>query len=313
MSGALVSIEAPLGDYASPDRREAELERAAALAGAEIVVLGESVEGRPIRAARVPSLQPTSQSVLLSANIHGVEWIGARTALAFLSALSSDVLSPLRARAEVWVLPCINPDGYQRTWSARGVGSLKTLRTNSHGVDLNRNFPLPFGAKPLPLAVAGSSDPSRATYRGGAPLSEPEALALEELFRRVHFIASANLHCFMGTLLPPPVKSSADFDGYRRLCRAFQRGQGAVKYRRVASRLFDVFTGEQEDHQHHVHNTWATCVEIFPVTASIKQHLRAPSLFWRFNPHVPDFWIQNDIPGLAAYFLEALEMGPPAR
>lgn len=302
-----------LDPYRSPDLREAHLDEAAAKAGAQVHVLGASVEGRPIRAARVPAAKPTEKRILLSANIHGVEYIGAHLALEFLRALAQPppFLEPLRERAELWILPCINPDAYARTWQREGAGTLKQLRTNVHGVDLNRNFPLPHGARPAPLAFAGSDDPEEAFYRGPEPFSEPEAASLESLFRDTPFVASANLHSCMGTLIPARVRSPDDFAGYRRLCSAFRQGQGRRKYRRLSSRRFDVFTGEQEDHQHHVHKTWSTCVEIFPLGATLRQHLVAPSLFWRFNPHDPAPWVENDLPGLAAYFLAALELGPP--
>ena len=71
-----------------------------------------------------------------------------------------------------------------------------------------------------------------------------------------------------------------------------------------------MFTGEQEDHQHHVHGTWALTIEVFPVTASLRQHLRAPSTFWRFNPRRPETWVENDVPGIVAFFLEALALRP---
>jgi hypothetical protein len=78
----------------------------------------------------------------------------------------------------------------------------------------------------------------------------------------------------------------------------------------LASRLFDTFTGEMEDFQDHVHRSWAVCVETFPVGRSLRQHLRAPSLFWRFNPRDPGPWVDNDVPGIAAYLHAALDLGP---
>jgi predicted deacylase len=299
-----------LSPYPTPDEREAMFERAARGAGAEIITLGASVEGRSIRAARVPASKPTERRVLLSANIHGVEVIGARTAIAFLERLSDPFpsLEQLRERAEIVVVPCINPDAYARTFEREGIGTLKELRTNAHGVDLNRNFPMPFGRRRAPIAFAGSDDPENAFYRGPEPLSEPEAAAMAKLFREAPFVASANLHSCMGTLIPARVTTSAEFDEYKRLCASFSAGQTGHRYRRLSSQRFDVFTGEQEDHQHHAHKTRAVCVEIFPIGATIRQHLVAPKLFWRFNPRDPDRWIANDLPGLAAYYLAALEL-----
>lgn len=62
---------------------------------------------------------------------------------------------------------------------------------------------------------------------------------------------------------------------------------------------------------HHVHGAWAVCVETFSILASYRQYLRAPSVFWRFNPRDPAPWVENDVAGLCAYFDAALRLGPP--
>ena len=64
-------------------------------------------------------------------------------------------LRRLRERAELWVIPCLNPDGYARVWQRGGVGRLPELRPNARGVDLNRNFPLPAGRRRLALPGRG--------------------------------------------------------------------------------------------------------------------------------------------------------------
>lgn len=299
-----------LGSYLDPDDREARLDSLAKRAGVEPETLGVSTGGRPIRAVKLPCEKEPEAAVLLCGNIHGVELIASHCALAFLEALLEGRFPEVRTRLDVFVLPCINPDGYARTWQQAGVGELKELRANGNGVDLNRNFPKPKEEK-APIDFGGSDDPDNAFYRGTHPFSEPETAAVERLLAREKLLASVSLHSFMGTVIPPRVLTKEHFAGYKRLAAAFARGQRRRRYRRLASRLFDVFTGEMEDHQHHVHGTWAVCVEIFPVLASFRQHLKAPSLFWRFNPRDPDEWIENDLGGLASYYLEALDLGPP--
>jgi hypothetical protein len=309
-----VSLAPP---YLSPDAREARVDALARALGAETVEYGRSVRGAALRAVRVPTRGPAGAStprVLCSANIHGPELVGGLVALGVLERLATDdpVASALRERAEIWVVPCINPDGYTRTWTLGGEGTLAELRTNERGVDLNRNYPLPGGTAPKRLPGAGSSRAGDATFRGEQPLSEPETRALHELCAAQRFHASANLHSFMGTIIPARVKARGPYDAYRALCRSFRAGQLRHRYRRLASRFFDVFTGEQEDHQHHALGTWAVCIETFPLLASYRQHLRAPSLFWRFNPHDPQPWIDNDVPGILAFFSAALELDRPA-
>lgn len=298
-----------LDPYLDPDAREARLDELARRAGTEPEILGDSTEGRPIRAVELRCKGEAEAAVLLCGNIHGVELIASHVALAFLEALLDGRFEEVRHRLDVFVLPCINPDGYARTWRQSGNGVLKELRANANGVDLNRNFPKPKEEK-SPIDFGGSDDPSNPFYRGAHPFSEPETKAVEKLLAKESLLASVSLHSFMGTVIPPRVLTAEDYAGYQRLAAAFARGQRQRRYRRLASRHFDVFTGEMEDHQHHVHRTWAVCIEIFPVLASFRQHLKAPSLFWRFNPREPQRWIDNDLGGLAAYYLEALELGP---
>ena len=305
--------DGPLGPYPAPAAREAELDALADAAGGRVETYGTSVDGAPLRAAVVPARREDAPRILCSANIHGPEYIAGRVAFGLLRAIvdGDPVAAALRDRAEIWVAPCLNPDGYRKTWEAEGRGPLHHLRTNANGVDLNRNFPLPPGATRRRLPGAGSSEPGKATYHGPAPLSEPETRHLDALFARAHFHASANLHSFMGTVIPAHVVDRPTFATYRSLCRALAQAQPAHHYRRLSARVLDTFTGEQEDHQHHTHGCWAVCVETFTFFASYRQHFRAPSTFWRFNPEDPAPWIANDVPGLCGYFSAALDLPPP--
>ena len=83
--------------------------------------LGESVDGRPIMAYRLG--EPGQPRVVLISTMHGNE------------AHTRQVLRSLKdgrriEGVDLWVVPTYNPDGL-----AAGT------RKNSHGVDLNRNFP----------------------------------------------------------------------------------------------------------------------------------------------------------------------------
>lgn len=312
---------AVLDPYPAPERREHELEQLAAAAGAgvEIVEYGTSIEGRALRAVRVPRRghQDTGPRVLVCANTHGPEFIGNRVCVGVLAKLAANEapapLVQLLERAELWLAPCLNPDGYARTHARKGVGKLAQLRHNHAGVDLNRNWPLPMGARRLPLPGAGSSTPGDPTYRGPHPLSEPETASLDRLLSAQQFHASANLHSVMGTIFPPRVRTRAEFRAYAGLCRALRRAQPHTSYVRLASRVFDTFTGEQEDHQHHRHRCWSVCIECFSLPASFRQARgrRGAPLFWRFNPRDPQPWIDNDVPGVAAFLLAALELERP--
>ena len=217
-----------------------------------------------------------------------------------------------RERAHVWVLPSLNPDGYARTWRQAGHGQLSELRTNARGVDLNRNFPRPQHSRSIWFNFGGwrtgSDDPKNPFFRGSGAFSEPETQAIRTLCENTAFIASANLHSTMGTIIPPCVHTQSDYRQYGELIRAFARGQKRWRYRRLANRFFDRFTGEQEDYQHHAHGTWAVCVEHYPIWKQSGRFSPGKPLFWRFNPRVPSEWVENDIPGIAAYFRAALTL-----
>ena len=215
----------------------------------------------------------------------------------------------------LWVCPVLNPDAYETTWRAQGQGTVAAFRKNARGVDLNRNFPLPWSARPSRLAIAGSSDPAHATYRGPAPLSEPETRCLAEWIRELEPHGSVNLHSFMGTVICARVWHPTDWSAYRALARAFRRGQGGwLGYPRLGTPVFDVFTGELEDWLHHTQRCWAACVEAFSVGESLRQHLSAPTPFWRFNPRHPDPVVDRDATGVRAMLTAmAARPRPPER
>lgn len=310
-----------LGPYPDEDERERELDELCARAGGSVITIGQSVGGRPIRAARVPSTTPGAPRVLVNANIHGPEHIASRTAMAVLRAVAEERADELRRAAELVVLPCVNVDGFARTVARGGRGTLKELRCNDHGVDLNRNFPLPtvgnagslwalVGAREL--TIAGSGDPARATWRGPHPLSEPEAKALHDFALTERFVAAVSVHSYMGTFIPPCVRTADEARGYARLVAHARRAQQR-RYARLQWGFFDLFTGELEDFLHHETGTWAVTLECFTLWQTFRQHLRAPSLFARFNPADPQSVVDNDAPAVLAFLLAALALPHPRR
>ncbi len=307
----------PLAPYLAPPARRARFEATAGRAGASLERFGESVEARALTLARLPARASDAEArpwVLVVANIHGPEFIGHEVAHAFLAAAGDGAghFGALREAANLGVVPCLNPDGYARTWSAEGRGALAELRANARGVDLNRNFPLPEGERRWPIPGSGSGRPGAATYYGEGPASEPETAALCRLVEGLRPHAVFGLHSFMGSFIPARVRSRDAYKNYKGICAAMRAAQTSAGYRRLASRHFDVFTGEQEDWMHHVADAWALCLESFPVRASFGQHLRAPSLFWRFNPREPAPWVAQDTLALAAGALHALGLPRPS-
>src|SRR5437868_14498868 len=118
------------------------------------VVVGHSVQGRPIELDHVPGTGPR---VLVVGCIHGNEPAG----IAVVRALRKT-----HPHEDLWLVPAVNPDGL-----ARGT------RQNAHGIDLNRNFPAgwrPFGP------------PGTVYAAGPRPWSEPETRVVRALVERIH-------------------------------------------------------------------------------------------------------------------------------
>ena len=120
-------------------------------------VLGRSVDGRPIAAVEVRAARPHA-AVLVVGCIHGDEPAGIAVAQALRHA------GPIPG-IDLWLIDDLNPDG-----AAAGT------RQNSHGVDLNRNFP---------WGWRSAGRPGDQQYPGARALSEPEAQLAHALILRL--------------------------------------------------------------------------------------------------------------------------------
>jgi protein MpaA len=116
--------------------------------------LGRSEGGRPIVVVRAGD--PHGTRVLVVGCIHGNECAGIAVAQA---------LERTRARADVWVVPDLNPDG-----RARGT------RQDARGVDLNANWSSQW---------RGGGRPWDVYYPGPRPFSERETRLARDLILRI--------------------------------------------------------------------------------------------------------------------------------
>jgi hypothetical protein len=97
---------------------------------------------------------------------------------------------------ELYVVPCINPDGYVYNYTQNSAGGSmwrKNRRLNSggsYGVDNNRNYAYGWGGS------GASATQTSDTYRGTAPFSEPENIAVRDFCNSRQFVSAFNYHAY---------------------------------------------------------------------------------------------------------------------
>ncbi|MBI4712624.1 MAG: hypothetical protein HY762_04895 [Planctomycetes bacterium] len=124
--------------------------------------IGSSVQGRPIYAVQVGN---GKDALYIDAAHHGNEIITPMVALYFLKYLvehrSEPEISGLLSTRVVYIIPCVNPDGY----TAR-------QRVNANGVDPNRNYSEAWRPS--------NADEDDSISPGQEPFSEPETRAVRD-------------------------------------------------------------------------------------------------------------------------------------
>jgi len=197
-------------DFDDPARGVAAYLRAFAASRTSVSVdsIGASYEGRPILAVKVgPSGDGSARpNVLFLATYHAREWAATEMALRLVRFLADSLSArpggaALLASRDVWVIPVVNPDGYQYTFTTTRLWRKNRSRNpgGSLGVDLNRNH-----AGFFAFDDGGSSPaPSSETYRGPAAESEPETRAVAAFHRAHPPIVGVSYHTYTGAVLYP--------------------------------------------------------------------------------------------------------------
>lgn len=112
---------------------------------ARVVNLGNSFQGRAIWALNISDNVGVAEDeprFKYVSTMHGDEWTGNEMCLYLIEHLLSNYgadprITNLINEIDIWIVPVMNPDGY-----------VNTTRTNSQGIDLNRNFPEGFNGEP---------------------------------------------------------------------------------------------------------------------------------------------------------------------
>jgi len=195
---------------------------------ASVMTIGQSLEGRDIRVLHVTGPDtgdgpPPGQrhGVFYHALQHAREWITGPVVLYLADHLINeyDDDSCLRAlvdRTDFYLAPCVNPDGYEYTWTDERLWR-KNRRDNmdgTFGVDLNRNWAYGWGGG------GSSGSTGNETYRGPSPFSEPETQVLSSFvsshptiraYMDYHSYGQLILWPFGTTCTEPPEPDASSF------------------------------------------------------------------------------------------------------
>jgi Zinc carboxypeptidase len=171
--------------------------------------IGNSVQGRAIRGVKIQGAggnrnhRPT---VLINGVQHAREWIAAMTPMYIADQLisgynSNPGIRSLMDQVDVVVLPVINPDGYEYSWTTNR--NWRKNRANNgdgtFGVDLNRNWGQGWG-----LNSGSSPSTSSEVYRGPSAFSEPETRALRDYFHaNQNIVSTIDFHAYSQLILYP--------------------------------------------------------------------------------------------------------------
>ncbi|KAM3965856.1 carboxypeptidase B [Aphomia sociella] len=145
-----------------------------------VTVIGKSVEGRDIKMLTISNSDAQNSAVWLDGSIHPREWITTSVVSYIADALVKNFkkLSSSITNKDWHIVPVLNPDGYEYTHTHdRMWRKNRACYSGQYGVDLNRNFSYGWGNND----DEGSSDePNNVFYRGPAPFSEPETVAVRD-------------------------------------------------------------------------------------------------------------------------------------
>jgi carboxypeptidase T len=212
------------GEYRDYTAISSRLRELAALAPhrASLQAIGASFDGRPLWALRIGG---GKTHMLIDATQHAREWLAAMATTCVADRLVRDydrdpAIRDFVDHTELWIVPVVNPDGYQFSWSTDRYW--RKNRRGSYGVDLNRNFSVAWGGR-------GSSNSKRAeTYRGEYAFSEPETIALRDLVKREGIALHIDFHTYSQLVLFPWNHTATPADDRDRLAAVGDRITSAM-------------------------------------------------------------------------------------
>lgn len=177
--------------------------------------LGTTVNGNNIWCIKISDNVGTDETnepeVLFIGLQHAREAIGGSSLIFFMQYLCENYATDSRIRdlvdnREVYIIPCMNPDGWERNRSTNpngGGGWRKNRKVidnspTQYGVDLNRNWGVDWGNCAGASSSCGDGTPESGndTYWGTAPFSELETQAVRNFTTSHHLVAMIDQHAF---------------------------------------------------------------------------------------------------------------------
>lgn len=270
----------------------------------ELEIIGKTWENRDIYAVHITNrnIEGEKPAVLYTAQTHAREVISAEVGLELIRRFAEDYgkdkkITELVDKRDIWVVPCVNPDGSMQVAKEVKETNDSSWRKNKRpansydetGVDLNRNYPVGFG-------IGASDSPSSDIYAGPEPFSEPETSAIKNLAERVKFRVSAHLHSFSGLILFPygyTEDKCPDHDLMEKIAKNMQARQKYEKYKVEKSSDLYVCGGAEDDYLYSKYGTLAFTIEI-------GQGYYGPGTFRMFNPPEKEIkrHVENNIDAL---------------
>ena len=248
-----------------------------------IDTIGRSVQGRLILCARIQgngATESTNPEFFYSSTMHGDEVTGFVLMLRLIDTLLSGYgtnqqYTNLIDSVDIYINPLSNPDGTYRG----GNSTVRyAMRYNANYVDLNRNFPDPFGTPPTDE-------------------QQVENTAMIEYVSSHSFRLSANLHggsevmnypwdSFTSSENPHP-----DSDWWQQVCKRFvdtSRTYSSSHFRDVNSQGYIaggdwyVIPNGRQDYMNYYHNCREMTMEISTIKLLGSEQLPE---YWRFMQH----------------------------
>ncbi len=173
---------------------------------ARVFVVGSTIEGRFVRGIHIGRTDGERKALLIQGCQHAREWVTvmATTFMAEYIVRNADIdqqVDDLLNEMEFFIIPIVNPDGYEWTRSGHRLWRKNRRRhlDFNYGVDLNRNWGVGWG-----VGSGSSNQTISDVFRGAAPFSEPETRNIRDFVARNNLIVGhLDVHCFSQLVLGP--------------------------------------------------------------------------------------------------------------